>query len=131
MSGSHPILLGTLVYSTVFKSYTKMPDFDTEYVHWRKRFDVPKQLDEKDVKIEDLFAEKNVSKDEYVKKFLEVETREYIPKNNDIKPEFKEGERVYAKVKVYVKIFSNQFWHLEFSICYSGFYHFFVIFDLL
>lgn len=80
-----------------------MPDFDTEYVHWRKRFDVPKQLDEKDVKIEDLFAEKNVSKDEYVKKFLEVETREYIPKNNDIKPEFKEGERVYAKVKIYVK----------------------------
>ena len=82
-----------------------MPDFDTEYVHWRKRFDVPKQLDERDVKIEDLFAEKNVSKDEYVKKFLEVETREYIPKNNEIKPKFKEGERVYAKVKIYVKCF--------------------------
>ena len=104
-----------------------MPDFDTEYVHWRKRFDVPKALDEKEVKIEDLFAEKNVSKDEYVKKFLEVETREYIPKNNEIKPEFKEGERVYAKVKIYRSIMPFRIFHFLFLVLSF----FFAIFGLL
>ena len=75
-----------------------MPDFDNEYVHWRKRFDVPKQIDEREVQIEDVFLEKKVCKDEYVQKFLDAETREYSPINDDTEPAFKEGERVFAKV---------------------------------
>ena len=59
-----------------------MPDFDADYVHWRKRFAVPDNPDDGFCKIKEILDKNGISSDTYLNKFAK----------NDIKIEFKPVE---------------------------------------